>query len=73
MSTYSEEAAAELRKARDTNDKLFEIAAEKASAKLPFLDLLREASARSVEIADGFIRLAAIGAGLPAASPEETP
>ena len=66
--TYLEDAAAELAKAREANDKLAVIAAENAKAGRAYTDLLRDTADRSVAIADGFIRIAAIGA-----SREETP
>jgi hypothetical protein len=63
---YLEEAAAELRKARADNDRRATFAEELATAKLPgSAEIRAETSARSLEIAEGFTRLAAIEAGLP--------
>ena len=67
--TYDEEAAAELRKARAANDKRAEVAAELAGTKLPHLKIDAEVADRSMEIFEGFARLAAIKAGLPAVLP----
>ena len=63
--TYDEEAAAKLRKARAANDKRAEVAAELAGTKLPHLKIDAEVADRSMEIFEGFARLAAIKAGLP--------
>lgn len=58
--TLLEEAAAELRKARDANEKRRELAAEMAGAKLRVEDIRREVADRSMELAAAFTRLAAI-------------
>ena len=63
--TYLEEAADELRKAREANEERRDLTAELAAGKLPVQGILRETAARSIEIAEGFTRLAAIEAGLP--------
>lgn len=61
-----EEAAAELRKARDANDRYRGRMAEVRSYNPVAADALdAEAADRSMEIAAGFTRLAAIQAGLP--------
>jgi hypothetical protein len=63
--TLLEEAAAEYRKARDANDSRRELAVAMAATKLRTDDIDREVSARSVELAEGFTRLAAIEQNLP--------
>ena len=62
---YLAEAAAELRKARDANDKRAGLAEELAAAKLPAREILAEVATRNMEIAEGFTRLAAIERNLP--------
>lgn len=66
-----EDAAAELRKARENNEERARFAAELEEAKLPAGDLRREISDRNMELAAGFTRLAAIERGL--LPPEMTP
>jgi hypothetical protein len=63
--TYLQEAADELRQARDGNEKRRELAAGLAAGNQPVQDILRETASRSMEIAAGFTRIAAIEAGLP--------
>lgn len=58
MSDYLEDAAAELRKARDANETRASMAAELAEAKLPAADILRDVNDRRMEIAAAFTRLA---------------
>ena len=75
---YLEEAAAELRHARDDNDRRREIADEYRDASRKIADrILREAADRSAELAGAFTRLAAIERGLPPcchhAQPEPEP
>ena len=69
--TYLEDAAAELAKARDDNEKRAAFAAELDEMKRPdqAADVRREVNARRMEIAAGFAVLAAIEAGLPPAYP----
>ena len=75
---YLEEAAAELRKARAANEQRREMAviALRGDPALA-AKILAEVNDRTLEIADGFIRLAAIKAGLPPcchhAQPEPEP
>jgi hypothetical protein len=63
--TYLQEAAEQLRTARDGNEKRRELAAELAAGNQPVQDILRETASRSMEIAAAFTRLAAIEARLP--------
>ena len=68
--TYLEDAAAELFKARDTNEKRAQRAATMHSGEQQEAGvILREVNARRMEIAAGFAVLAAIEAGLPPAYP----
>jgi hypothetical protein len=75
---YLEQAAAELDKARADNDKRREIAAE-AATNNPALaaKILDDVSDRGMEIAEDFIRMAAVERGLPlcchGAQPEPEP
>ena len=63
---YLEQAAAELANAREVNEKRWERAAQVRDADPHGADALEaEAAARSMEIAEGYTRLAAIEAGLP--------
>ena len=61
--TLLEEAAAELRKARDRNDQRRQIAAETGIPAERAAIILEEADVRSIEITDRFIAIAAIEAG----------
>lgn len=65
--TLLEEAAAELRKAREANEKHAKSAAALAARYAADVDpgTAAEIGDRRMEIADGFTRLAAIEAGLP--------
>jgi hypothetical protein len=64
--TYLEDAAAELYKARDDNEKRAVTAEEMLpSMRVTAQHLLAEVNGRRMEIAAGFTRLAAIQAGLP--------
>ena len=68
---YLSEAADLLRKARDDNEERVQDAADMVALRRPVqaAEILREVNDRRMEIADGFIRLAAIKAGVP--DPEE--
>ena len=57
---YLEEAAAELAKARDDNEKRAALVPSLRAGNLPTREILAEVNTRRMEIADGFIRLAAI-------------
>lgn len=71
---YLDEAAAELRKARDANEKRAVIAAELASARHGGAEeVRREVADRNMEIGAAFERLAAIAAGLAPCCRHERP
>jgi hypothetical protein len=73
VSTYSEEAAAEIAKVRAYNDKRRERAAELATTSIRTDDIDREVADRSMEIASVLTALAAIEAGLPPGCCHATP
>ena len=67
-STYLEEGAAELRKAREANERRFNSLPSLAAGQVPADELARilaEVNTRRMEIAEGFTRLAAIERGQP--------
>ncbi len=69
---YLEEAADLLRKARDDNEKRAALVPSLRDGNLPTREILAEVNTRRMEIADGFMRLAAIQAEtLAAAWPPE--
>ena len=73
MSDYLNEAAAELRKARESNERRFGLIPSLAAGNLATADVLREVNDRRMDLAEGFTRLAAIERGLPPCCHHEQP
>jgi hypothetical protein len=69
--SYLDEAAAELRKAREDNERRFGSLPSLEAAEVPTLEIRAEINARRMEIADGFIRIAAIEAECDGPVPDE--
>lgn len=65
MSDYLEEAAAELRKAREDNEKRAALVPSLQAGSLPTAGITAGVNGRRMELAEGFTRLAAIERNLP--------
>ena len=60
MTDYLDEAAAELRKARESNERRFGLIPSLAAGNLATAYVLREVNDRRMDLAEGFTRLACV-------------